>query len=464
MRVADEVALGEAIVSLRLEGWPEGRVVPSTCRLPVVARKPLQPVKVSPQQRGIWSFDGYVINNLRYTPDGRTLIVALDKSLKDGHLFQFRLWDVASGKERAKVLQVEPEPLRTTYSPYLEVSRDGKSLSIRYNLLRYTKVGKEYHDQENGMVHVIDVDSGRQRWSYEGDALGIYGAAFSPDSRTLVTGHTHCTKTREGRNQRSTFTGEVKFWDVAGEREKGGLPRGPYQIIWDVRFSPDGKYVWISDEHRDQSNRSSETSLHIWDVAAEKSRLRLASFSQAAFSPEGTRFAACTGKGNIKIIETHTAKELAALSLKLDGGWIGEPLWSLDSKYLFLASTQGELWRWEPASRDSPVKVESIPSEVKQPQRDASPQHWHLSAGLYAFGVNGKLPKRITRRTLKEDYAELPPAEVMLWDLKTMRRRATFTGHHGHINCLAFSPDGKTLASGDTDGTVRFWNLAQDEP
>ncbi len=465
MRVPEEVSVGEATVALRLEGWPEGRIAPSTHRIPIVARKPLQTVKVSPQQRHSWSFDGYAVNDLRYTPDGRTLIVVLDKSMKDGHLFQFRLWDAASGKERAKALQIEPEPLKIIYSPYLAISPDGKSLSVRYNLLRFRKVGKDYQDRENGVIHVIDVESGRPRWSHEGEAQGIYGAAFSPDGRTLVTGHTHCAKSGEGRDQQREYTGGVKFWDVAGGREKASLPNGPFQVVWDVQFSPNGKYVWISDEHRNKSSSPNETYLHVWDRMAKKPRLRLGGFSQAAFSSDETRFAASTGKGSIKIVETGTGKELAVLALKLDKGWLGEPLWSPDGKYLFLASTQGELWRWQPGSGAAPIKVESIPPQEVQPsKRSAGPQHGHLSSGLYAFGVNGEIPKRITKRTLKDDYAELPPPEIVLWDVKTMRRRATLTGHHGQINCLAFSPDGKILVSGGTDGTVRFWDIAPRSP
>src|SRR5207248_10191906 len=43
------------------------------------------------------------------------------------------------------------------------------------------------------------------------------------------------------------------------------------------------------------------------------------------------------------------------------------------------------------------------------------------------------------------------PGELLLWDARSGRRIATLRGHRGDINSLAFSPAGGLLASGSND-------------
>ncbi|MBN3923943.1 MAG: WD40 repeat domain-containing protein, partial [Nostoc sp. NMS4] len=48
---------------------------------------------------------------------------------------------------------------------------------------------------------------------------------------------------------------------------------------------------------------------------------------------------------------------------------------------------------------------------------------------------------------------------IKLWNLETGKEIRTLKGHNSDVNSVSFSPDGKTLASGSDDSTIKLWNL-----
>jgi WD40 repeat protein len=89
------------------------------------------------------------------------------------------------------------------------------------------------------------------------------------------------------------------------------------------------------------------------------------------------------------------------------------------------------------------------PLSAQEPKlRDTLQGHAGL-VGSVAFSPDGKtLASGSQNRTIK------------LWDVATGEEQATLKGHTDMVLSVAFSPDGKTLASGSMDKTIKLWDVA----
>ena len=117
---------------------------------------------------------------------------------------------------------------------------------------------------------------------------------------------------------------------------------------------------------------------------------------------------------------------------RLGKGWVSEVHYSPDSTRLAVASSIG-IWLYDTATY----------REVALLTGHAAP------VNSVAFSPDG-----LTLATGGWDHT------IRLWDAVTGEQKRTFTGHTGMVQSVAFSPDGRTLASGSADRTVRLWDAA----
>lgn len=58
-------------------------------------------------------------------------------------------------------------------------------------------------------------------------------------------------------------------------------------------------------------------------------------------------------------------------------------------------------------------------------------------------------------------FVQVAGADVRLYEAQTWKLNATLAGHDGRVNSIAFSSEGRLLASGGQDRTLKLWDVAK---
>ena len=385
------------------------------------------------------------VYSVAFSPDGRTLA-------SGGRDEFIRFWDVKTGALLRTIAGHVGRVAGVMYSP------DGKKLAS-YGLDKKINI---WAAGTGEFVKTLELDP-------ELDTRGsgwIYAAmAFSPDSRTIVTGGRH---------------GNIRVWDINTGQVRSTFIAHPGGV-YSVAFSPDGHTFATGGAHSEGTEV-----LQLWDLTTGK---RVKTFkghsdrvSSVAFSPDGGTLVSYSADNTLRFweratgtsvhITDHIAMGTSALVYASHGRILACLLRSrrsiqlLDPDTVNLIETIniGRQW-WISCIAYSPDNVTfaygnsagtlGILDAGNGEQNYTIPEAHGAQIASLAFSSDG--------RTLASCSHDRNDTVIHLWRVSTGDLKGTLMGHADVVVDLAFSPSGEILVSGSRDGELRFWDVKTGE-
>jgi WD40 repeat protein/serine/threonine protein kinase/tetratricopeptide (TPR) repeat protein len=227
--------------------------------------------------------------------------------------------------------------------------------------------------------------------------------------------------------------GGVTLCDVPGQRALFRLP-GHAHEVHAVAFSPDGKWLAHADGFQ----------AHLLDAATRREQAVLAGHEDVvtavAFSPDGRTLATASWDRTVRLWDLPSGKPagvlqgakfpLRTLAFSPDGRTVAAGGGQMDGR--------SDLLLWD-------VKTASLRARLPT-------KRWMLRGLVFA-------PDGRTLFSVSGDGWEGVAGDLEVWDVESGKELLRLVPHSHAIAAVALSPDGKLLATADTAGVLRLWDV-----
>jgi len=214
---------------------------------------------------------------------------------------------------------------------------------------------------------------------------------------------------------------QVKIWDVKNGRELHSLALG--EIPLDAEFTPDGRLIGIIGTSQ----------ISLWDVQTGSKLRDLTSSPLRTFTPptglKPGQMPTMPNMADLAAIMTTTLGTMAA-------GTMGRNVTSL------AFSTDGKILATGGVESKANIDI----------------------AAMMSGAMSGQRPKKGSKTPdpadIMKDLKVEAVGQVQLWDVASGRELGAIKGHGRGVSKVAFSRDGKMIATGATDNSIKIWDVA----
>ncbi len=346
---------------------------------------------------------GEIINSLAFSPDGKWLAIAAGNHyvIEPGSVIVQNMQDLT---ESPVILRGHIEVVReVVFSPRgdLLVSISGDETFRLWSVDDFDEV----YSQAN--VHPIAVNS----------------AGFSPDGRWLAT----------SGGERS-----IRLWSVDDLSAAPIVLSGQGSTVYEIAFSPDGK--WLAADDND--------GVRLWrlnNFVAPSFTANNHWIHSVAFSPDGKFIASGGSDGILRVWLPQNLGESLIFSVNHNSEIIAIDF-SPDSRWVAFGSEDGSVEVWSLDNHKELVNLQSL----------------YSSAGAIAFSPDGRwLVTAGDNEGRGSGFdANNQSHNLMVWNTQNWDLEYSFTGDIVNVKTVAFSPDGKWLASSGVGRVIYLWDTA----